>query len=309
MRLSQIKYILEIEKYGSITNAAKNLYISQPALSSTLNDLEMELGVQLFKRTKNGCEVTKAGKDILKIMKNIEKEMNYISSYMDSAYDTVGEITGAVGYACDYLCAELFARFKEKFPKAKLILTNKFYENVDDNVHKNFLDFSILARFEGENDFRYTLPENIDNSLSIIELKECKSYVVMNKNHTKTNISEIKLSELINEQLIIAKQLSAHSFIQNLNLEFPPIYGLERSIATSLVDKNVGVFIDAAPLEYEQYQKLYPMYHVMSIINDVPEIQLEWPMYFIYKKNFNNTLQKEVQKIIFSILSDYKMIK
>ena len=52
MRLTQIQQILEIEKCTSISQAARNLYISQPALSALLHEFETEIGVQLFDKNQ-----------------------------------------------------------------------------------------------------------------------------------------------------------------------------------------------------------------------------------------------------------------
>ena len=54
MRLTQVRQILEIEKCTSISQAARNLFVSQPALSAVLNEFEAEVGVQLFTRTNSG---------------------------------------------------------------------------------------------------------------------------------------------------------------------------------------------------------------------------------------------------------------
>ena len=52
MTLQQIRYILEIARYGSISKAAQELYLTQPYLSTTLKDLENELHITIFDRTR-----------------------------------------------------------------------------------------------------------------------------------------------------------------------------------------------------------------------------------------------------------------
>lgn len=59
------KYVIEIEKAGSITQAAQNLYMAQPNLSKTIKDLEAELGYDIFRRTSNGIKVTEKGSEFL----------------------------------------------------------------------------------------------------------------------------------------------------------------------------------------------------------------------------------------------------
>lgn len=61
MNLKQLRYAVEIERTGSITQAAKNLYMAQPNLSKAIRELEDELGIVLFTRTSRGMEPTGEG--------------------------------------------------------------------------------------------------------------------------------------------------------------------------------------------------------------------------------------------------------
>lgn len=71
MRLEQLQYFLEISKTGSIRKAADNLFISSPALSTALQNLEKELGFPLFKRQHSGVVLTSYGKKALAITQQI----------------------------------------------------------------------------------------------------------------------------------------------------------------------------------------------------------------------------------------------
>ena len=61
MTVNQVRYVCEIARCGSITRAAGQFYISQPALSEQVRALEAELGAVLFRRTARGTELTDAG--------------------------------------------------------------------------------------------------------------------------------------------------------------------------------------------------------------------------------------------------------
>ena len=65
MNTQYLSYVLEVERVGSISQAAQNLYIAQPNLSKSIKDLEKELGFTLFKRTSSGVQVTEAGSEFL----------------------------------------------------------------------------------------------------------------------------------------------------------------------------------------------------------------------------------------------------
>ncbi len=69
MTLQQIRYVLAILKYGSISKAAQEICIAQPHLSSTLKDLEKELGITIFSRSRKGVELTAEGKEFLSFAK------------------------------------------------------------------------------------------------------------------------------------------------------------------------------------------------------------------------------------------------
>ena len=65
MTLAQLRYTIAIAKAGSMNEAAKSLYISQPSLSTSIKELENEIGLELFKRTNRGVTVTPEGEEFL----------------------------------------------------------------------------------------------------------------------------------------------------------------------------------------------------------------------------------------------------
>lgn len=79
MNTQYLIYALEVERVGSISQAAQNLYIAQPNLSKSIKDLERELGFPLFKRTSNGVQVTEAGSEFLYHAKQITEQLDAIS--------------------------------------------------------------------------------------------------------------------------------------------------------------------------------------------------------------------------------------
>ncbi|MFP7296340.1 LysR family transcriptional regulator [Neobacillus niacini] len=66
MHFEQLQYIAEIGKQGSITTAAEKLHVSPPAISKSISNLEKELGIQIFKRSKTGMVPTQQGKAVIK---------------------------------------------------------------------------------------------------------------------------------------------------------------------------------------------------------------------------------------------------
>ncbi len=65
MKLEQISYVIEIAETGSFSQAARNLFISQPNLSSSIKKLEEEMGFEIFKRKSSGAILTPEGRELL----------------------------------------------------------------------------------------------------------------------------------------------------------------------------------------------------------------------------------------------------
>ena len=64
MELRQLKYFVRIVELGSFSQAAKDLYVAQPALSAQINNLESDLGVRLLSRSVRGVTPTEAGQSL-----------------------------------------------------------------------------------------------------------------------------------------------------------------------------------------------------------------------------------------------------
>ncbi|MRJ48232.1 LysR family transcriptional regulator [Fundicoccus ignavus] len=65
MRIEQLEYLEAIVKTGSINEAAKNLYLTQPSLSNALKELEKEIGIQILVRSKLGVSLTDDGREFM----------------------------------------------------------------------------------------------------------------------------------------------------------------------------------------------------------------------------------------------------
>ena len=71
MNLQQLRYVITVAKYGTFREAARQLYMAQSSLSSSIKDLEEEYGIQIFERSKKGIEITKEGAMLLEFADQI----------------------------------------------------------------------------------------------------------------------------------------------------------------------------------------------------------------------------------------------
>lgn len=76
MNLTHLRYLIEVERLGSITKAATALYMGQPNLSKAIKEVEREIGGPIFKRTAKGVVPTEKGKDFLQYAKAIIVQMD-----------------------------------------------------------------------------------------------------------------------------------------------------------------------------------------------------------------------------------------
>lgn len=74
MTLQQMKYIIAIVHCGSITKAAKQLYISQPSLSNAVKDIENEIGIEIFQRSAKGITLTADGSEFLSYARQVVEQ-------------------------------------------------------------------------------------------------------------------------------------------------------------------------------------------------------------------------------------------
>ena len=75
MNITHLKYAVEVARTGSISQAAENLFMSQPNLSKAIKEFESRLGFAIFRRTSRGMEPTPKGADFLALGENILAEI------------------------------------------------------------------------------------------------------------------------------------------------------------------------------------------------------------------------------------------
>ena len=87
MTIQQLQYVLEISRTGSVSKAAKTLYLSQPNLSNAIKNLENELGITIFERTPMGMQLTASGMKLAKKATSIMADIQEITSGISAEED------------------------------------------------------------------------------------------------------------------------------------------------------------------------------------------------------------------------------
>jgi DNA-binding transcriptional LysR family regulator len=81
MNIQQLIYVTEVHNCGSISEAARKLFMAQPNLSNAVKELEREIGITIFKRTPKGVETTKEGMELINHASDIISRMNALEEY------------------------------------------------------------------------------------------------------------------------------------------------------------------------------------------------------------------------------------
>lgn len=195
MNLQHLKYAVEVEKTGSITQAAENLYMGQPNLSKAIKELEGTLGVILFKRTSKGVLPTAQGKEFLRYAKSILDQVER----MEELYRSGGEgrlyFSAAVPRA-SYI-THAFARLLAGLDQAQQLDVNFKETNATDAIH------SVAERESKLGVIRYqTIHESYfqnlleDKAIYVRPLWDFTYQVLFSKNHPLANAATFTPDDL-----------------------------------------------------------------------------------------------------------------
>jgi LysR family transcriptional regulator, hydrogen peroxide-inducible genes activator len=147
MTITQLRYVLALEKHRSFILAAEYCNISQPALSMQVKKLEEMLGVELFDRSSTPIRITAVGVDIIQQAKFIFKEFDQIadiiSEYKNSVSGTVK--LGIIPTVSPYLLPLFIRNLEVKYPSLNLEIEELTTQNIENKLYDGSLDIGILA--------------------------------------------------------------------------------------------------------------------------------------------------------------------
>lgn len=204
MNIQYLKYVVEVDKTGSINKAAKNLYMGQPNLSAAIKELEKELGISIFYRSKKGVFATKEGEKFLFHAKKIISQVNELKSLYKPNTNNLPIHFSIAACRATYITIAI-SNFINNL-KNKKGMTVNFNEtnslNVINEVANGNAEIGII-RYQNihENYFASLLKSK---NLIFEPLWESKLFLTFSENHSLIAEKEIK-SEMLKKYIEIVQ--------------------------------------------------------------------------------------------------------
>jgi len=147
MTITQIDYILAVEKHRHFGAAAAACYVTQPTLSMQIHKLEKEIGVQLFDRSKQPVIVTEAGAEVIEQAKRIRTECQTLIEMVEARKGTVnGEVrVGIIPTLAPYLLPLFVRDFTAHYPQVKLMVYELMTDTIISRLREGKIDAGILV--------------------------------------------------------------------------------------------------------------------------------------------------------------------
>ncbi len=173
MNMKQALYFKTIAKYGTITAAAKQLYISQPSLSQTLRQMEDEVGTPLFDRSTSPFHLTYAGERYLNAIEAMLEIEARLKSEIDSIrHDDGGRLRLGISVTrATQVLPDVIPIFSKAYPNVTLELTESPSASLESLLQKGQVDLALAALEANEANIAYELIEK--ESIGILAGKDC----------------------------------------------------------------------------------------------------------------------------------------
>lgn len=171
MQLVQLQYVVKIVEKKSISEAARDLFVSQPTVSQALKDLEKEMGFKIFRRNHRGVLLTLKGKKVYLIAKEIVREVNELQRFAQSNQDVKMIRIASVPMVSGTILLNIIHYLYKKFPQISVypdelrphqVLRQFEEDNLDIALcSKRKEDENLFADFIANNDVQYEIMGNI----------------------------------------------------------------------------------------------------------------------------------------------------
>jgi LysR family cyn operon transcriptional activator len=140
-----LKYLLAVAECSSFTRAAESLFVSQPALSQQIKQLEEQVGVQLLERSGRHVHLTDAGELYVRHVERALAEINAASVALDDLSQlSRGHVSLALTPITDYLTADLIQEFISQHPNISLDIKEMAQHDVEEAVLQDQVSIGVM---------------------------------------------------------------------------------------------------------------------------------------------------------------------
>lgn len=237
MTLQQLKYMITAAETGSITEAAKALYISQPSLSGAIKEVEKEAGISIFTRCRAGIALTKEGMEFLGYARQVVQQMELLESkYIHNQPLKQRFCISTQHYT---FTANAFVELVQHFgqDRFEFILNETQTHQIIEDVRNRFSDIGILYISNyNESVLKKVLEEN---DLSFHEIFSASPHVFLRKDHPLAERKSLKLEDL--------KPYPKLSFVQG---NYESAYFAEELFSNVPAEKSIKVSDRAAIVNF-----------------------------------------------------------
>ena len=142
---SNPEYVYEVYKERSFSKAAKNLFISQPALSVTIKRIEHKIGCPIFDRSTNPVGLTECGEKYIEVIKQYMDLQNGFMNYLSNLEELkVGEINvGGSNLFTSCILPPIIARFTKRYPSIEINVVEANTPQLDQKLMDGSLDLIV----------------------------------------------------------------------------------------------------------------------------------------------------------------------
>ena len=267
--LNLYRIFLTLYEQKSISKTASKLYVSQPAISYSLKELESQLGYNLFYRNSKGIEPTIEAKELysyisaaFNMIKNGEEHIMNLNSL------DVGEIKiGAHSHIATFYLMPFIIEFRKKYPNVKFEIISVHTQELIERLESRKIDIIIGA-----------LPININNKSAekkiLTKFKNCFVY-------KKDSFKDIKLEkpeDLVNYPLILPSHTSSirvklDEYMEQRNIKLDPV--VESWTTGFMIEmvKNgagIGYFVENAVEQQPDKEK----YEIVNFDDTLPTMDI-----------------------------------
>jgi DNA-binding transcriptional LysR family regulator len=235
--LSQLRTFQTVARLNSFSRAAEELHLTQPAVSAQIVALENTLKIKLFDRmgkkialTEPGCVALSCAEDIHMRVGQMQRELEDLGELNAGTLHIGASLLVGV-----YLMPEILARFREKYPRVKLIVSVDPARHVIDMTLRNELDIAIIGEGAPVNDERIAIKPILCDEL----------VVIVPPGHALAGAESISPAELERESFVlpgrdsacgesIHEQISAAGITLQSVLEFGNTGAVKRAVEAGL---------------------------------------------------------------------------